>query len=190
MSNKRQLPEIDWSNTKHETIFSWRHKEPVTSQLTNLWWWDGGTTCDTPVSRCFYSKRLLLVDDRKIHHILIVINRYLWLVEKRFQTSLEYPYSPFVAGIDLPHQGVVDSYNHTQTETQQSLARDRHPFAAGIDLQPQQSRCSWILHSLMGVPMLQTRCLYTRRSPGYCIKWLNLTHSISVQVLYGKYVER
>ena len=33
------------------------------------------------------------------------------------EPRLESFYLPFVAGIDLPHQGVVDSYNLAHTET-------------------------------------------------------------------------
>ena len=53
---------------------------------------------------------------QRIHNTLIVVNRYLWLMgDKTIPDSaeprLESFYPPFVAGIDLPHQGVVDSYN-------------------------------------------------------------------------------
>ena len=53
---------------------------------------------------------------QRIHNILIVIDRYLRLMgDKTIPDSaeprLEWFYPPFVAGIDLPHQGVVDSYN-------------------------------------------------------------------------------
>ena len=50
---------------------------------------------------------------------MIVVDRYLRLMgDKTIPDSaeprLESFYPPFVAGIDLPHQGVVDSYNlHT-----------------------------------------------------------------------------
>ena len=53
---------------------------------------------------------------QRIHNTLIVVNRYLRLMgDKTIPDSaeprLESFYPPFVAGIDLPHQGVVDSYN-------------------------------------------------------------------------------
>ena len=53
---------------------------------------------------------------QRIHNTLIVVDRYLRLVgDKTIPDSpephLESFYPPFVAGIDLPHQGVVDSYN-------------------------------------------------------------------------------
>ena len=56
---------------------------------------------------------------QRIHSILIVVDRYLQLMgDKTIPDSaeprLESFYPPFVAGIDLPHQGVVDSYNPTQ----------------------------------------------------------------------------
>ena len=53
---------------------------------------------------------------QRIHNTLIVVDRYLRLMgDKTIPDSaeprLESFYPPFVEGIDLPHQGVVDSYN-------------------------------------------------------------------------------
>ena len=53
---------------------------------------------------------------QRIHNTLIVVDRYLRLLgDKTIPDSaeprLESFYPPFVAGIDLPHQGVVDSYS-------------------------------------------------------------------------------
>ena len=53
---------------------------------------------------------------QRFHNTLIVVDRYLRLVgDKTIPDSaeprLESFYPSFVAGIDLPHQGVVDSYN-------------------------------------------------------------------------------
>ena len=53
---------------------------------------------------------------QRIHHTLIVVDRYLRLmgyktIPDSAEPRLESFYPPFVAGIDLPHQGVVDSYN-------------------------------------------------------------------------------
>ena len=53
---------------------------------------------------------------QRIHNTLIVVDRYLRLMgDKTIADSaeprLESFYPPFVAGIDQPHQGVVDSYN-------------------------------------------------------------------------------
>ena len=53
---------------------------------------------------------------QRIHNTLSVVDRYLWLMgDKTIPDSaeprLESFYPPFVAGIDLPHQGVVDSYS-------------------------------------------------------------------------------
>ena len=53
---------------------------------------------------------------QKIHNTLIVVDRYLWVmgditIPDSAEPRLESFYPPFVAGIDLPHQGVVDSYN-------------------------------------------------------------------------------
>ena len=55
----------------------------------------------------------------KIHYTLIVVDRYQRLMgDKTFPDSaeprLESFYPPFVPGIDLPHQGVGDSYNQWQ----------------------------------------------------------------------------
>ena len=53
---------------------------------------------------------------QRIHNTLIVVDRYLRLMgDKTIPNSaeprLESFYPPFVAGIDLPYQGVVDSYS-------------------------------------------------------------------------------
>ena len=53
---------------------------------------------------------------QRIHNTLIAVDRYLRLMgDKTIPDSaeprLESFYPPFVAGIDLPHQGVVDSHN-------------------------------------------------------------------------------
>ena len=45
---------------------------------------------------------------QRIHNTLIAVDRYLRLSA---EPRLESFYPPFVAGIDLPHQGVVDSHN-------------------------------------------------------------------------------
>ena len=53
---------------------------------------------------------------QRIHNTLIVVDRYLRLMgDKTIPDSaeprLESFYPPWVAGIDLPHQGGVDSYS-------------------------------------------------------------------------------
>ena len=53
---------------------------------------------------------------QRIHNTLIAADRYMQLMgDKTIPDSaeprLESFYLPFVAGIDLPHRGVVDSYN-------------------------------------------------------------------------------
>ena len=51
---------------------------------------------------------------QRIHNTLIVVDRYLRLMGDKTipaEPRLESFYSPFVAGIDLSNQGVVDSYN-------------------------------------------------------------------------------
>ena len=53
---------------------------------------------------------------QRIHNTLIAVDRYLRLMGDKMipdsaEPRLESFYPPFVAGIDLPQQGVVDSYN-------------------------------------------------------------------------------
>ena len=53
---------------------------------------------------------------QRLHNTLIVVDRYLRrmgdkTIPDSAEPRLESFYPPFVAGIDLPHQGVVDSYN-------------------------------------------------------------------------------
>ena len=78
---------------------------------------DGETTYETPMFLCFNLKiHLYWWMRQRIHNTLIVVDRYLRLMEDKTipdsaEPRLEWCYPPFVAGIDLPHQGVVDSYN-------------------------------------------------------------------------------
>ena len=51
-----------------------------------------------------------------IHNTLIYVDRYRWLMGDKTnpestESCLELFYIPFVAGINLPHQGAADSYN-------------------------------------------------------------------------------
>ena len=60
---------------------------------------------------------LLVTQRHRIHNTLIVVDWYLRLMGNKTIPSsreprLESLYAPFVAGIDLPHQGVVDYYKH------------------------------------------------------------------------------
>ena len=64
----------------------------------------------------WHSCVLTCVEIIRIHYTLIVVHRYLRLMgDKTIPDSVEPRlgscYPPFLAGIDLPHQGVVDSYN-------------------------------------------------------------------------------
>ena len=82
---------------------------------------DGETTYETPKFLRLTLKYTLFVfigqrDKESMRNTLIVVDRYLRLMgDKTIPDSaeprLESFYPPFVAGIDLPHQGVVDSYN-------------------------------------------------------------------------------
>ena len=78
------------------------------------------TTYETPMFLCFNLKITFICvywwKRQRIHNTLIVVDWYLRLMgDKTIPDSaeprLESLYPPFVAGIDLPHQGVVDSYN-------------------------------------------------------------------------------
>ena len=73
---------------------------------------DDETTYETPMFLCFsYLYFCLLVNETKNHNTLIVVDRYLRLMgDKTIPHSVE-PRLKFVAGIDLPHQGVVDCYD-------------------------------------------------------------------------------
>ena len=76
-----------------------------------------------------------------IHNTLILVDRYLRLMgDKTIPDSaeprLELFYPPFVAGIDLPHQGVVDSYSlvhpcvrDTRRVSEIDLSQPRHETA-------------------------------------------------------------
>ena len=84
---------------------------------------DGETTYETPMFLCFNIEMHFICvywwTRQRIHNTLIVLDRYLRLMgDKAIPDSaeprLDSFYSPFVAGIDLPHQGVVDSYNLNQ----------------------------------------------------------------------------
>ena len=90
---------------------------------------DGETTYKTPTFLCLTLKYTFNCvywwTRQRIHNTLIVVDRYLRLMGDKMipdsaEPRLESFNPPFVAGIDLPHPGVVDSYNP--------------PFVAGIDL--------------------------------------------------------
>ena len=80
---------------------------------------DGGTTATRRLSWCFMLKYAFhWWTGQRIHNNLIVVERYLWLMQDKMiqnlvELRLELFYPPYVAGIDLPHQDVVDSYNLT-----------------------------------------------------------------------------
>ena len=81
---------------------------------------DGETPYETLTFLCLTLKYTFICvywwTRQRIHNTLIVVDRYLQLMgDKTIPDSaeprLESFYPPFVARIDLPHQGVVDSYN-------------------------------------------------------------------------------
>ena len=84
---------------------------------------------------------------QRIHNTLIAVDRYLRLMgDKTIPDSaeprLEWFYPPFVSGINLPHQGVVDSYSLIHPGVQ-----DKHRMSE-IDLsQPRHETAFWWRHS-------------------------------------------
>ena len=85
---------------------------------------NGETTFETPMFLCLTLKYTFIYvywwTRQRIHNTLIVVDRYLRLMgDKTIPDSaeprLESFYPPFVVGIDLPHQGVVESYNLIQS---------------------------------------------------------------------------
>ena len=88
---------------------------------------------------------------QRIHNTLIVVDRYLRLMgDKTIPDSaeprLESFYPPFVAGIDLPHQGVVDSYN-----LQCISNGDTAVFHWAIDLQCISNGDTAVLHLAINI---------------------------------------
>ena len=86
---------------------------------------------------------------QRIHNTLIAVDRYLRLmgyktIPDSAEPRLESFYPPFVAGIDLPHQGVVDSYNlgHTVFISHDQVSCTRQ------DGLPTLSLISWVPHDL------------------------------------------
>ena len=82
---------------------------------------DGETTYETPMSLCFniniHLYLCLLVNETKNPQHLdcgrsIPATHGGKTIPDSAEPRLESFYPPFVAGIDLPHQGVVDSYKH------------------------------------------------------------------------------
>ena len=71
---------------------------------------------------------------QRIHNTLIVVDRYLRLMGNKTipdsaEPRLESFYPPFVAGIDLPRQGVLDSYNVTPSYSTWIFCRGVSGFA-------------------------------------------------------------
>ena len=101
-----------------------RHDVTITTHAINRHFLIWMTTVRQPTKRrrsCVLTLKYIFIcvylwTRQRIHNTLIVVDRYLRLMgDKTIPDSaeprLESFYPPFVAGIDLPHQGVVDSYN-------------------------------------------------------------------------------
>ena len=85
---------------------------------------DDETTYETEIFLCLTLKYTFIGvywwTRQRIHNTLIVVDRYLRrmgdkTIPDSAEPRLESFYPPFVAGIDLPHQGVVDSYSLIHT---------------------------------------------------------------------------
>ena len=82
---------------------------------------DDETTYEKAMFLCFNLVKYTFIcvywwTRQRIHNTLIVVDWYLRLMGDKtipdsVEPRLESFYPPFVAGIDLPHQGVMDSYN-------------------------------------------------------------------------------
>ena len=101
-----------------------RHDVTITTHAINRHFLIWMTTVRQPTKRrrsCVLTLKYIFIcvywwTRQRIHNTLIVVDRYLRLMgDKTIPDSaeprLESFYPPFVAGIDLPHQGVVDSYS-------------------------------------------------------------------------------
>ena len=101
-----------------------RHGVTITTHATRRHFLIWMTTVRQPTKRrrsCVLTLKYTFIcvywwTRQRIHNTLIVVDRYLRLMgDKTIPDSaeprLESFYPPFVAGIDLPHQGVMDSYN-------------------------------------------------------------------------------
>ena len=100
-----------------------RHYVTITTHAIKRHFFIWMTTVRQPTKRrrsCVLTLKYIFIcvywwTRHRIHNTLIVVDRYLRLMgDKTIPDSaeprLESFYPPFVAGIDLPHQGVVDSY--------------------------------------------------------------------------------
>ena len=101
-----------------------RHAVTITTHATKRHFLIWMTTVRQPTKRrhsCVLTLKYTFIcvywwTRQKIHNTLIVVDRYLRLmgdiaIPDSAEPRLESFYPPFVTGIDLPHQGVVDSYN-------------------------------------------------------------------------------
>ena len=105
-------------------IANYRHGVTITTHATRRHFLIWMTTVRQPTKRrrsCVFDVKYTFIcvywwTRQRIHNTLIVVDGYLRLMgDKTIPDSaeprLESFYPPFVAGIDLPHQGVMDSYN-------------------------------------------------------------------------------
>ena len=133
---------------------------------TSLYGWRRWDSLQTPTFLCFNLKKNTFIcvywwTRQRIHNTLIVVDRYLRLMgDKTIPDSaelrLEWFYPPFVAGIDQPHQGVVDSYIHCPSYC--SWQCPRHASCEGWC--PVFCRLLWLLSLLHLVCwLMSTFCL-------------------------------
>ena len=91
------------------TCLNFRWKYPL--------WMRTVGNCDALIIAVFLCLNMFYIDEwwQRIHSTLSVVDRYLRLMGDNMipdtaEPRLESFYSPYVTGIDLPHQGEVDSY--------------------------------------------------------------------------------
>ena len=96
---------IDVVGGLHSNPCNW----PPISYLKN----DGGTTWIAPLWQCLF---VFLKTRQIIHHIFIIVDRHVQRMGDKMNLDLgklclQLLYPPFILGIDLPNQGIPDSYN-------------------------------------------------------------------------------
>ena len=89
-------------------------KQPVQLRICAIFrwrWWDSMQNADI-AGFCHFKILLYWLTRQRILKVMSLVDRYLWLVVvKGFQPRLESFHLSLVAGIDIPRQGVMTSYN-------------------------------------------------------------------------------
>ena len=117
---------------------------------------------------------------QRIHNTLIVVDRYLRLMgDKTIPDSaeprLESFYPPWVAGIDLPHQGVVDSYNHhSRVKCCRKSCIQTRSWVSSVGLISEPNVCRPSANTVM---ITQIFCFIRSLTKGYQRFWENIYRS-------------